>query len=161
MATSELLARCGAAVTAAEKFLGAARATVAAKVTKGGKVDAAALDREQRAGHAFAWYATYVEALRQMARWARHLTDENTFGEIEQLILKAAFAEYLAQMAGGIAMSQNEIARPGDLGVSNDDFAVFWNAVHRLIDEGSQPEVRAGIAAYMAKHQGAMFIGEP
>jgi (2S)-methylsuccinyl-CoA dehydrogenase len=161
MTTSELLARCDAAVTAAEKFLAASRAAVAAKVTKNGKVDAAAMDREQRAGHALAWYATYVEALRQTARWARHLNDENKFGEIEQLILKAAFGEYLAQMAGGIAMSQNEIARPGDVGVSNDDFATFWNAVHTLIEDGSRPDIRAGIAAYMAKHQGAMFIGEP
>jgi (2S)-methylsuccinyl-CoA dehydrogenase len=161
MTTAELLTRCDAAVAAAEKFLRAGRAAVAAKVTKNGKVDAASLDREQRAGHAFAWYATYVEALRQMARWARHLSDENKFGEIERLILKAAFGEYLAQMAGGIAMSQNEIARPGDLGVSNDDFAVFWSAVHKLIDDGSQPDIRAGIAVYMAKHQGAMFIGEP
>jgi (2S)-methylsuccinyl-CoA dehydrogenase len=161
MATCEVLTRCDAAVTAAEKFLRASRAAVAAKVTIGGKVEAAALDREQRAGHAFAWYATYVEALRQMSRWARHLNDQKRLGEIEQLILKTAFAEYLAQMAGGIAMSQNEIVRPGDLGVSNDDFAVFWSAVHALITDGSQPDVRAGIAAYMAKHQGAMFIGEP
>jgi (2S)-methylsuccinyl-CoA dehydrogenase len=161
MTTPGLLSSCDAAVAAAEKFLRAGRAAVSAKVTKGGKVDAAALDREQRAGHAFAWYATYVEALRQMLRWARHLESENRFGEIEQLILKAGFGEYLAQMAGGIAMSQNEIARPGDLGVGNEDFAAFWNAASNLIEQGSKPEIRAGIAAYMAKHQGAMFIGEP
>ncbi len=69
MTTTELLTRCDAAVTAAEKFLSTGRAAVAVKVTKNGKIDAVALDREQRAGHAFAWYATYVEALRQMARW--------------------------------------------------------------------------------------------
>ena len=161
MTIASLLKSCDAAVSAAETFLRAGRTAVAAKVTKDGKVDAAALDSEQRAGHALSWYATYVEALRQMARWARHLNDEGTFGEIEQFILQAAFGEYLAQMAGGIAMSQNEIARPGDLGVSNEDFAGFWNEVHTLIEDGSKPEIRAGIAAYMAKHQGAMFIGEP
>ncbi|HEY5338907.1 MAG TPA: acyl-CoA dehydrogenase family protein, partial [Rhizomicrobium sp.] len=158
---ADLLKQCDAAVTAAEKFLNAARSAVAAKVVSNGKVDAAALDREQRAGHAFAWYATYAEALRQMARWARHLESESRFGEIETLTLKAAFGEYLAQMAGGIAMSQSEIARPGDLGVSNTDFAAFWDAASALIESGSKPEIRAGIAAYMAKHQGAMFIGEP
>jgi (2S)-methylsuccinyl-CoA dehydrogenase len=158
---ADFLTQYDAAVAAAEKFLGAARSAVAAKVISSGKVDAVALDREQRAGHAFAWYATYVEALRQMARWARHLDGEKRFGDIEHLILKAAFGEYLAQMAGGIAMSQNEIARPGDLGVSDEDFAVFWSAVSALIELGSKPDIRAGIAAYMAKHQGAMFIGEP
>src|ERR1700743_3798436 len=132
---SDLLKQYDAAVAAAEKFLSAARATVAAKVVNNGKVNAALLDSEQRAGHAFAWYATYVEALRQMARWAHHLSDEGKFGEIEQFILQAAFGEYLAQMAGGIAMSQNEIARPGDLGVSNDDFGTLWNAAHTLVDD--------------------------
>jgi (2S)-methylsuccinyl-CoA dehydrogenase len=160
-AVSDLLNRCDSAAAAAEKFLRAGRATVAAKVTKGGKIDGAALDREQRAAHAFAWYATYVESLRQMARWARHLESEKRFGEIEQLILKAAFGEYLAQMAGGIAMSQNEIARPGDLGVSHEDIAAFSSAASALIEEGSKREIRADIAAYMAKHEGAMFIGEP
>jgi (2S)-methylsuccinyl-CoA dehydrogenase len=160
-ATTSLLDRCDTAVTAAETFLRVGRDAVSAKVTKDGKVNAALLDREQRAGHTLSWYATYVEALRQMARWARHLNDEGKFGEIEQLILKAAFAEYLAQMAGGIAMSQNEIARPGDLGVGNEDFAAFWDAVHTLIEDGSKPDIRRGIADYMAKHQGAMFVGEP
>src|ERR1700742_362876 len=134
--TAELFSQCDSAVTAAEKFLAAARTSVAAKVTKTGKIDSAALDREQRATHVFAWYATYVDALRQLARWARHLNDDGKLGEIEKLIVQAGFAEYLAQMAGGLMMSQGEVVRPGDLGVSNDDFAAFWNAVHTLIEDG-------------------------
>jgi len=157
----DLFKRCDDAVLAAEKFLAAARSTVAAKVTANGKVDAKAIDREQRAVHAFAWYATYVEALRQMARWGRKLESESRFGGIEKLILQAAFAEYLAQMAGGVAMSQGEVARPGDLGVSNDDFAAFWNAVHTLIEDGARKEIRDGIASYLRAHAGAMFYGEP
>ena len=160
-AVSDLLSACDTAVEAAEKLVRAGRTAVAAKVTKDGRIDGTALDREQRAGHALAWYATYLEALRQTARWARHLDSEKRFGEIEHLILKAGFGEYLAQMAGGIAMSQNEIARPGDLGISNEDVAAFQNAASALIEQGSKPEIRAAIAAYMAKHQGAMFIGEP
>ncbi|HEY8947702.1 MAG TPA: acyl-CoA dehydrogenase family protein [Rhizomicrobium sp.] len=159
--TSELFKHCDDAVLAAEKFLAAARSTVAAKVTMGGKVDTKAIDREQRAVHAFAWYATYVEALRQMARWGRRLEREGRLGDIELLLLQAAFAEYLSQMAGGVMMSQGEVVRPGDLGVGNDDFAAFWNSVHTLIENGSGKDVRDGIAGYLRSHAGAMFYGEP
>ena len=43
---------------------------VAAKVSSGGKLDDAALEREQRAAHGLAWIATYVEALAQIASYA-------------------------------------------------------------------------------------------
>ncbi|HVT23365.1 MAG TPA: acyl-CoA dehydrogenase family protein [Rhizomicrobium sp.] len=157
-----LLDRCDEAVLAAEGLLAAAKDSVAEMVTENGKISAKAVDREQRAAHGLAWYATYVEALRQMARWARSLDAEGKFGEIEQLILQAAFGEYLAQLAGGIAMSQNEIARPYNLGLSNEVIAEFWTqAVDELAQLGTRTEVRAGIADYLAKHQGAMFVGDP
>jgi (2S)-methylsuccinyl-CoA dehydrogenase len=47
-----------------------------------------------------------------MLGWAERLETQERLGEIERLILQAAFGEYLAQMAGGLAMSQGEIARP-------------------------------------------------
>ena len=52
--------------------------------------------------------------------------------------LWAAFGEYLAQMAGGVAMSQGEIVRPADLGIE-DAAAVFAAdpAASRLIREGN------------------------
>src|ERR1700753_320281 len=121
-----LLAKCDEAVLTAEGFLIAAKNAVAEKVITDGQISSKALDREQRATHGLAWLATYVEALRQMARWGRHLEHEKKFGEIEQLLLHAGFAEYLAQIAGGIAMSQNEIARPYDFGLDDSDMAGFW-----------------------------------
>ena len=157
-----LIARCEEAALAAEGLLAAAKDSVAALVCDGGRPDAKAFDREQRAAHALAWYATTVEALRQMARWARHLEREGKFGELEQLILQCAFGEYLAQMAGGIPMSQNEIARPFDMGLSNDDTGGFWSAaVDALAQAGTRREVRAGIADHLAKHAGAMVFGDP
>jgi (2S)-methylsuccinyl-CoA dehydrogenase len=157
-----LLDRCDEAVLAAEGLLAAAKDSVAEMVTENGKISAKAVDREQRAAHGLAWYATYVEALRQMARWARALDTQGKFGEIEQLILQAAFGEYLAQLAGGIAMSQNEIARPYNLGLSNEVIGQFWSpAVDELTQLGTRPEIRAGIADYLAKHAGAMFVGDP
>jgi (2S)-methylsuccinyl-CoA dehydrogenase len=157
-----LLDRCDEAVLAAEGLLATAKDTVAEMVTENGKISAKAVDREQRAAHGLAWYATYVEALRQMARWARALDGEGKFGEIEQRILQAAFGDYLAQLAGGIAMSQNEIARPYNLGLSNEVIGEFWSpAVDELAQLGTRAEVRAGIADYLAKHEGAMFVGDP
>src|SRR5664279_4069555 len=119
MTVPHLLAKCEEAVLSAEGFLIAAKTAVADMVTVDGKISPAALDREQRATHGLAWLATYVEALRQMARWGRHLEHDKKFGEIEQLLLQAGFAEYLCQIAGGIAMSQNEVARPYDFGLDD------------------------------------------
>jgi (2S)-methylsuccinyl-CoA dehydrogenase len=162
MTVPHLLAKCEEAVLAAEGFLIAAKTSVAGIVTVDGKISPAALDREQRATHGLAWLATYVEALRQMARWGRHLEHDKKFGEIEQLLLQAGFAEYLCQIAGGIPMSQNEVARPYDLGLDDADTSAFWTqTVRELAMMGQRPEIRAAIAAYMAKHQGAMFIGDP
>ena len=42
------------------------------------------------AAHGLAWLATYVEALRQAARWAGELDAEGRLGEIERLILRLA-----------------------------------------------------------------------
>jgi len=63
------------------------------------------------------WLATYVESLRQMQNWAERLQADGKFGEIEQLIHQIAFGEYLAQLRGGIPMSQGEIIRLNDIGV--------------------------------------------
>ncbi len=159
---SELLGQCDEAVRSAERLLAAAKSRVAAKVSRNGKVDGTLLDSEQHAAHGLAWLATYVECLRQLARWARTLHTDKRLGEIERLLLEAGFAEYLAQIAGGIPMSQNEIVRPVALGLSDEEETAFRTpAVTALIRRGSANEVRAGIAEYMAKHEGAMFVGEP
>ena len=157
-----MLTRCEEAVFSAEGLLAAAKTSVSALVTEDGKISSNALDREQRATHGLAWLATYVEAMRQMARWGRSLEQAGKFGEIERLILLCGFAEYLAQMPGGIAMSQNEVARPYDMGLSDDEISGFWTqAISELVKMGTRPEVRAGIVDHMVKHQGAMFVGEP
>jgi (2S)-methylsuccinyl-CoA dehydrogenase len=159
---SNLLNQCDEAVLSAERLLAAAKSRVAAKVEKNGRIDAEAIDAEQRAAHGFAWMATYVECLKQLARWARRLASEGKFGTIEQLLLRAGFAEYLAQLVGGIPMSQNEIVRPYDLDLSDDDTQSFWTpSVTNLVKSGVSREVRTGIVDYLAKHVGAMFFGEP
>jgi len=157
-----LLARCEDALLAAEGVLASAKSHVRDTVSRDGKVSAAAVDAHQHEAHGLAWLATYVEALRQMARWGRELDRDKKFGEIEHLILQAAYGEYLAQIAGGIPMSQNEIVRLRDLGLDDDETsALNAPAVTELIAMGTRPEVRAGIADYLVKHAGAIYFGDP
>ncbi|TVQ37695.1 MAG: acyl-CoA dehydrogenase [Geminicoccaceae bacterium] len=114
--TPSLLERAAGAVAACDTFFAAAKASVGAAVTARG------VDAEQYAAHGLAWVKVYVESLREMHGWAERLEAQGAFHEREQLILGAAFAEYLARLAGGLPMSQGEVIRPQDLYL--DDAAV-------------------------------------
>ena len=138
---------CADALTAGDKLLAAARAAVARRVAAEDDTTARALDRHQFAAHGFAWLATYVEALRQMTAWAARLEEKGGFGTLEALLLQAAFGEYLAQIEGGVPMSQGESARPGDLGLDAGALSAFRTpAVARLAAAGNTAAVRAAIA---------------
>jgi (2S)-methylsuccinyl-CoA dehydrogenase len=144
------LALTGRALAAAETLLAAAKTAVAARVAPGDDIDGALLERHQFAAHAYAWMATYVEALRQMRLWAERLDAAGELRDVERLMLQAAFGEYLAQLGGGIALSQVEIARPQDLGLD----AAALRAFHRpevtaLIGGGNTDAVRSRIAALL------------
>jgi (2S)-methylsuccinyl-CoA dehydrogenase len=117
----ELLPATAAALDAAEALLARARANLSGRVVRDSAGDAVRLDEEQIAAHGLAWMATYVAALRQLRGWAVRLDETGELGETQRLILAVGFGEYLAQLAGGIAMGQGEIARPHDLGLSDDD----------------------------------------
>jgi (2S)-methylsuccinyl-CoA dehydrogenase len=107
------LAAYGRALAAAQAFADAARRALAGQVGRapGG------LERHQYAAHGLAWIFTTVAALEQMRAWAEGLAGRGAFGELEQLMLQSAFGEYLAQLAGGIPMSQGEAVRPSDVGL--------------------------------------------
>src|SRR5262249_23767 len=111
------------AVEAAEKVLHLAKSAAHAQVEAAGGMHAA-----QATGHGLAWLATYVESLRQMLGWARRLEGEGRLGEMERLLLAAAFGEYLAQIAGGIPMSQSETVRITALGVPRAELRRFEDA---------------------------------
>jgi (2S)-methylsuccinyl-CoA dehydrogenase len=147
----DLIPACDEAIEAARGLAARARGTVSAMVSRGGKLESDLLESRQFAAHGLAWLETYVAALSETLGWAKRLKETGTLGELEQLILQAAFAEYLAQIQGGIAMSQVEIVRPVDLGLTDSDVAAFWTpAVVRLIAQGNTPEVRARIASFVA-----------
>ncbi|HEY4345239.1 MAG TPA: acyl-CoA dehydrogenase family protein [Parvibaculum sp.] len=160
-ALHDLLPLAAKALTSAEALLGRARIAVAQKVSKEGRVSPALLEREQFAAHGLAWMATYVEALRQLLAYATRMESEGRLGEIERLIVQAGFGEYLWQLGGGIPMSQGEIVRPQDLGLSeNDESAYFTDDVTRLIRGGNTNRVRARLAELIAEKTGAATFGD-
>ena len=143
----DLLTLCATALEPAQRLREAARAAVWARVAAGNRLDPDALEREQNAAHGLAWQATYVAALEQMLGWARRLEASRRLGDLEALILQAAFAEYLRQLAGGLAMSQSEISTPLDLGVETEAVELLADgAVKRLCREGFTPACRRRIA---------------
>ena len=142
-----LLDLCRTAQTAAEALGEAVRLQVAGRVMADGRVDPAAAEREQFAGHGYAWVATYVTALRELLNWAERLEAAGRLGELERLILQAGFGEYLFQLFTGIAMSQGEILRPADIGLMPADLDRLSNdAVQTLTHGGNTAAVRQRIA---------------
>ncbi|MEZ5874755.1 MAG: hypothetical protein R3D30_07945 [Hyphomicrobiales bacterium] len=90
-----------------------------AKVASGGKIDSAALEQEQHTPptearldapptpKGCASLPTTPEAHGRRGR----------FGEMEALLARIGAGEYLAQLAGGVVMSQGEVVRLHELGV--------------------------------------------
>jgi (2S)-methylsuccinyl-CoA dehydrogenase len=70
---------------------------------------------EQHVVHGFGWFTSYAEMMREVANWAANLSTDGAFGEIEALLAQLLFAEYGAQMLGGIPMNQGEVIRATDL----------------------------------------------
>ncbi len=148
---ADLIPACRDALGDAETLLAQARHAVTDMVTRDGKPDGELLERHQHAAHGLAWLATYVEGLRQMLGWTDRLAAAGNLGEIETLMLGAAYGEYLAQMAGGIPLSQVEMVRPADMGLDASVVDAFRSdAVETLIQGGNTNAVRMRIAALSA-----------
>lgn len=151
----DLLTLARQAVAQVDGLVAAAAGDLRARLAPDGRIDAAPLEREQHAAHALSWLATYVESLRQMLAWAERLEAAGKLGEIESLILQIGLGEYLAQIAGGIPMSQNEFARLSDLGLS-------WTpegATRTLIEGGNTPAARARLVDLMRDARGRETFG--
>jgi (2S)-methylsuccinyl-CoA dehydrogenase len=125
--------------------------------------ETAALRIEQARAHGVAWAATYVCALQQMQAWAQRLQAMGRFGALEALLLRAAFAEYLAQLSGGLPMSQGEFFRAESLDCDGAARAAFDGhaAVRRLRAEGLAPGARRRIAAWLAEGSATRRFGDP
>jgi (2S)-methylsuccinyl-CoA dehydrogenase len=157
----ELIPLLESATEAAAALRDRAVEAVAAKVSSGGKIDGAALEREQRAAHGLAWTATYVEVIRQITDYARRMEGEGRFGEIERLLVQIGTCEYLSQLFGGVMMSQGEIVRMHELGLTKDQhMAILTEPVVQLIT-GTTPETRARAVELIKGAQGTATYGDP
>ncbi len=156
----DLLTLTGAAVAPVEAVLDTARARVRALVEQNGRVSARLVEANQTAAHGLAWLATYTEALRQMHGWADRLNGEGKFGEVEQLLLQITFGEYLWQIYGGIPMSQGEIVRLQDLGLTQEEMGVMMvPEVMTLTQTGNTQAARSRLVELMQERSAEVMVG--
>jgi (2S)-methylsuccinyl-CoA dehydrogenase len=153
--TAAPFARYAQAVAASERVLLVARSAVHTAVE-----GPAGLDGAQAPAHGLAWLATYVEALRQMLGWAERLSEQGRLGEMESALLAIAFGEYLAQIAGGIPMSQNEVVRLPALGVSRAELRRFEDETADLVEAGQSDALKAKAAKLIADQPGVITFGD-
>jgi (2S)-methylsuccinyl-CoA dehydrogenase len=153
---ADLAMAARAATAAVEALLADATIAVRAQVTRDGQLSPRAVDREQRATHGLAWLATYVEAVRQLGAYAERMQTAGRFDATEELLVRIGLGEYLAQILGGIPMSQGEIVRPSDMGLSPTQVAArVTPAVEALIASGNTAANRARLVELMRAQHGA------
>jgi (2S)-methylsuccinyl-CoA dehydrogenase len=153
---TDLITLMEAARSAADALLHDATIKVRERLSLDGRIDAGLVERGQRAAHGLAWFATYAQAIRQLASYTQRMGRNGRLGEIEELLVRIGAGEFLAQMAGGIPMSQGELVRPFDLGLDARVVAARLSpAVDELIATGNTAENRARLIALMADHHGA------
>ncbi|MEM7428535.1 MAG: acyl-CoA dehydrogenase family protein [Pseudomonadota bacterium] len=156
---SELLRE---AVDAVEGIYALARNRVAIFVSgHDGSIVSELLERDQHSTHGLAWLATYTQTLAQMADYADRMESEGRYGELEALLVQACFGEYLNQINGGIPMTQMEMVRPSDLGVTWEEMAPMRSgAAATLRAHGNTSTVRKRIVELMLEADGATTIGD-
>lgn len=152
---TDLMGLTEAALPEVTALFEAGREALRGKVTSGGKVSAPLMEAHQYAAHSLSWLATYHESLVQLRAWATRLAETGALGDMERLLLQIGFGEYLAQIAGGIPMSQGEMARLSDLELT----WVPGEAAARLIAFGSSQAARSALVDLMQDNQGRATFG--
>jgi (2S)-methylsuccinyl-CoA dehydrogenase len=160
-AEHELVGLSHEATAALDALLADAVIKVRERVVVEGHPIAKLFDREQRATHGLAWLATYVEAVRQLAAYTERMIASGAFGELEENIVRIGLGECIAQIVGGIPMSQGEVVRPSDMGLTAAQVATRINpTLESLIATGNTPERRARLIELIRASHGAT-VGVP
>jgi (2S)-methylsuccinyl-CoA dehydrogenase len=151
-----------AATHAIEALFEQAAASLRGRVTDKGKLSNALIEREQHAVHGLAWLATYVESVRELIAYAERMEAEGLYGETEELLTRIGVGEYLAQIFGGIAMSQGEIIRLSDFGLASDAIAESRiAAIDELITTGNTVAHRARLVELVDHAEASATVGAP
>jgi (2S)-methylsuccinyl-CoA dehydrogenase len=159
-AGEDLIVLAREAAEAMDALLADAVVEIRRRVSVEGRALGRLFDREQRATHGLAWLATYADAVRQLAAYAERMAEAGRLGDVEELIVRIGLGEYLAQILGGIPMSQGEFVRPFDLGLTGDQVAArLTPAVERLISAGNTVENRGRLTELML-HRHDATVGD-
>ena len=111
--------------------------------------------------HGFAWSAAYVATLEATLDWVARLDEQGRLGVLERRLASAGFAEYLAQLGHGIAMSQDEIIRPSHLAAETAARAFLDTpAVAAFVQGATLRGQMHAIVALLGRGSGAGF-GDP
>ena len=157
---ADLLAFTAATLPVVDEVVVRAKDAVRAVVEDEGRISGKLIEENQTAAHGLAWLATYAQSLQQMQHWAERLQADGKFGEVEQLIHQIAFGEYLWQIYGGIPMSQGEILRLQDIGLSQDDMsALMQPAVMTLMQSGNTQAARMRLVELMQEQSANITVG--
>ena len=150
------------ATGAIEALYQEAAASLRERVTENGKLSNMLIEHEQHAAHGLAWFATYVESIREMLAYAERIQAEGLYGETEDLLTRIGVGEYLAQVFGGIAMSQGEFVRLNDFGLSNEAIAARRiPPIDSLIATGNTVANRARLVDLVDHAEASATVGAP
>lgn len=130
------------ALNAARDYRASVKAALGARLVSG------RIDEEQRAAHGYAWVATLVAAMEAVLEWSEARGSKN---DLDARIAILAFAECIGQIGGGLPMGQNEIFRPGDLGLGSAARTLFDRCADLL--DVDYAATRGEVAAALAQGQ--------
>ena len=117
------------------------------RVKLAGDRTAEGFDREQHLAHGISWLATYAEIFAALAEHAGRLSADGAFSAADQLLARILVGDYLNQIAGGIALNQQEVIRPHELGLPEAGLAAI--RALPLFRTGNSTESRAALAAML------------
>ena len=143
-----------------DALFAAATLSVRARVSLEGKLDAALMEREQRAVHGLAWLATTREAIRQAQAHLRRLEQAGQAGPLDRLLAQVGVGEALAQVFGGIPMNQGEMLRLADFGLEEATIATALTPEAKaLLANGNTAANRAALTAAIEVAPDPAFLG--
>lgn len=121
---------------------------------KDGRVSSSLLEKYQYKSHGYAWFETYRISLRELLRWYQRLCLDKKNTPLDSLVLAGGFSEYFMQMKNGIMMSQSEIIRPEEMGLSDKDFDFYKQTeINDIINFGLSEDLKLSIVKYMGQGQ--------
>jgi len=147
---SVLLAHLDNATQGSRRYLEEAKRVLTARCAPEGRAESRLLQLHQRALHGVAWLATTVEAIACATKWAHTLHAHQKLLKGESFVLRLGVGEYLTQLMSGIPMSQTEIFRPTELGLSTQAQELGAGAsVRWLCEQASDPATRADFIEFL------------